>query len=809
MHKDLRLKKHTCIFILALLVLLLGEIFYQVCFAAPEVTPVEVGRPSIFSDNPNPLVCIDGNTVTLEFTVSKPASGDDAEVTGQIQIAGEQLDLTKKEDVDHYTYSATKTITGLNDGEEITCDVSRVKINQVGFEEQLLENPLDKIRFYQDLTVSDVKFISTHGDSRLIDGNQAVFSFLTNHRVTFDGDIKIGEQSVTMAQQQTSKGYLYSGSVTMSSQFNDNTVLKVDTANARIKDDYGNLAQNIIAPANTLTYFAPLIADQTVSGFRLDTTNTGRTDDGIRLVKQGDVVTVQFETTHAVTITKALIGGQEVEVSAKDGKHWSGVYTVVDSLPDNTNITMEIILDDGLNPTFVITENHFEPVRYYADIEINHLLFESNNSQSLALAKNDDDINLTFTTNHPTVISKATIAGKPVACTSQDGVHFTATYAIDGHESDQAALSYEIVVSDKAGNDSITRESDQFITYYAPIQVTDLSMISTNARDGSRYCKDGDNIVIFFKTNHTSDVAATINEKTPIIDNGLSGFTLISHIANGDIKDQGMVSFDFFVSDVAGNQTRRYTQGDVQNQIVYFAPITATTRVTGSGGKTPGYIKNGSTISAVTTANHEAQYTSFAFQDRVISTSGLSVSYTIPYDESILSEGPISYALALEDKAGNILVQNGSESIIYDRTNPAIKIEPNVAGFVNSNLDMTVTYEDANLDAGDMLLAVNGANRLADGRSAGTSYSQKLTLTGEEEYALAATATDKAGNTAAGNTAKVIIDKTNPEIVAIDVDINQVPVYKAGFKLSDHFNRGKISAKRQLYLGTTVSPWPR
>ncbi|MEG2419148.1 MAG: hypothetical protein RSB35_09610, partial [Eubacterium sp.] len=157
----------------------------------------------------------------------------------------------------------------------------------------------------------------------------------------------------------------------------------------------------------------------------------------------------------------------------------------------------------------------------------------------------------------------------------------------------------------------------------------------------------------------------------------------------------------------------------------------------------------------------------------------------------------------MEDKAGNILVQNGSESIIYDRTNPAIKIEPNVAGFVNSNLDMTVTYEDANLDAGDMLLAVNGANRLADGRSAGTSYSQKLTLTGEEEYALAATATDKAGNTAAGNTAKVIIDKTNPEIVAIDVDINQVPVYKAGFKLSDHF---KIEEKYLRSVSCTLAP---
>lgn len=96
MHKDLRLKPHTCIFIFSLLMLLLGEIFYQVCFAAPEATPVEVGKPSFFSDNSNQSICIDGNTVTLKFTVSKPAAGDDAEVTGQIQIAGEQLDLTKK-----------------------------------------------------------------------------------------------------------------------------------------------------------------------------------------------------------------------------------------------------------------------------------------------------------------------------------------------------------------------------------------------------------------------------------------------------------------------------------------------------------------------------------------------------------------------------------------------------------------------------------------------------------------------------------------------------------------------------------------
>ncbi|MGL6294509.1 hypothetical protein, partial [Eubacterium aggregans] len=113
-----------------------------------------------------------------------------------------------------------------------------------------------------------------------------------------------------------------------------------------------------------------------------------------------------------------------------------------------------------------------------------------------------------------------------------------------------------------------------------------------------------------------------------------------------------MVSFDFVISDAAGNQTRRFTQGDVQNQIVYFAPITATTRVTGSGGKTPGYIKNGSTISAVTSANHEAQYTNVDFQGRDINASGLSASYTIPYDEVILSEGSITYNLAIDDKAG-------------------------------------------------------------------------------------------------------------------------------------------------------------
>ncbi|MGL4547862.1 hypothetical protein, partial [Eubacterium aggregans] len=57
-------------------------------------------------------------------------------------------------------------------------------------------------------------------------------------------------------------------------------------------------------------------------------------------------------------------------------------------------------------------------------------------------------------------------------------------------------------------------------------------------------------------------------------------------------------------------------------------------------------------------------------------------------------------------------------------------------------------------------------------------------------------------NTATGNTAKVIIDKTNPKIVAIDVDINQVPVYKAGFKLSDHF---KIEEKYLRSVSCTLA----
>ncbi|MGL6294510.1 hypothetical protein, partial [Eubacterium aggregans] len=278
-------------------------------------------------------------------------------------------------------------------------------------------------------------------------------------------------------------------------------------------DDYGNSAQNIISPSNALTYFAPLIADQIVKKFTLNTTNTGRTDDNIRLVKQGDLVTVQFETTHAVTITKVLIGVQEVEVSTKDGKHWSGLYTVA-NLADNGNIPVEIMLNDGLgNPTFVITENHFEPVRYYAGIKIRDLSFGSNNINGVALAKNDDILILSFVTNHPTTIKKALIGGQMVTCTSSDGMQYTASYRISGQEKDQAVLSYDIMVMDNAGNDPVIQGNDQSVVYYAPLQVSALSMVSTNARDSSRYCKDGDSIVLFFKINHAGDVVAMINGK--------------------------------------------------------------------------------------------------------------------------------------------------------------------------------------------------------------------------------------------------------------------------------------------------------
>lgn len=756
--------------------------------------PIKMSQPIIESNHKDqPLIAIKDDIVRVSFqsdlrvTVDKP-----------IKIAGKEADFEEKKLESGYSYSASIKIGEQKDQTKIGVDMNgaqAVDTRQIGYSAQKLNSPQDEVIFYAPVEVELLEVTSDNNkENTVLNGNRLTVTMKTNHAATLSGTLKIGDVPLTMTPSDRETN-LYTASLeVVNNMFADGKPIEVDGSDLKLSDGFDT--PTTVAPSKTtkLVYYAPLQLGVNINDLNIDTTNHGETHDGIKLVKNGDKIELSFTASRELAGVSGTIFNAPIEFSTTDKLSWKGEFVVDTAWTDSIDLKFALKLFDSVegNPELELTEQHFQPVRYYGPIQVSELAYLSENPIN-NVAKIGDRVVVSFKTNHPCNTLETRLENKQddIVVQSEDGINWKIHTVVSGNMGDLDGVPYYIELSDNASNSVETLEGNS-VQYFAPIIVSNLQLSSTNERDGAQYCKVGDTIMVQFYTNHRVSVSGNINGTNPQI-KADEKQQILSSVINGDeIEDQSVVTFEASVEDIAGNIYAGINQSQVGNQIIYFAPISADVSLSGTFSKTQGYLKNGDSVSASISSNHATRIISSLFNGKSgvskgDGTSNPSTTLSIPENEGSMPEGEVAVTCQLDDAAGNTSMLTGSNGFIYDRTRPSIKIEPILTGFFNRTMSFTVSYSDTNLDPNSTSLKINDDETIKGNEINGPDLTKVVELDKENEYGLTAVATDKAGNTADATTAKLIIDKTNPKITSIDIDMDKKTVYKAGFILAEHF----------------------
>lgn len=452
------------------------------------------------------------------------------------------------------------------------------------------------------------------------------------------------------------------------------------------------------------------------------------------------------------------------------------------------------------------------------------LRYDDLDEETYVIVRDGQDIRITFATKHQILIDEIVTKFSPDGTSSREAPEIDLTYTEnqDGQSlfvytasftigkdpvaniDDQTIIKFIWDITDarsqKTGNIKYS-DGTKWAIYYKPLEITEVTITTSNRKDETQFCKDEDTITVSFMANHYVMV-----EGQTII--GRAGeyedrrrrhrepieYRFTYEIQNGDIEDLEFITFAFAVQDLAGDAFEFTDESaGVINRIKYYAPLEVTAEIESDNAR-PEYARNGDTVTISTTSNHEAQTLDFRLGSREIGDNETYredpvVSYRIPDGEEEMFEGDLFFSVRLEDPAGNYelvseTAEEGEEGtkVTYDRTAPEIRILPGFNGFTNEDVGFTFMYSDMYLDLATVSCVLNDAERIRYASGTETSFSHKVELTEEGEYVVSAVAIDMAGNEMEfAAVCTLIIDKTEP-VIKMQLGRN---TFQAGFTLDN------------------------
>lgn len=572
-------------------------------------------------------------------------------------------------------------------------------------------------------------------------------------------------------------------------------------------------------------------------------------DDNTSLIKDGEKFKVQVFlkdeesgiSDNSVKLT--LENNKEIELQKEDVSKniYSCEYTVNDNgqlnyLPrENTEIKIsklsfsdiagneEIItnfsyLDDNTDGVKISTNK----IKYYRPIEnLNEKVFSTNNSNKLS--KNGDYLVIKFDFTHPVQVKNFKFENEDlldddenlIVTASNENLSYEIKYKIQGKTEDLNYINFSFVVFDDAFNKELTVNSDKDenkVKYMAPIVVRNIDVHTNNVNDGSKYAKNNDVYTISFETNHDTKISTvnTIKDKSAIsIENDYvelsnsdynSNYSIDKEINGEKINDCDIIPFEFYISDEASNDFVYVNNNSdiVKNRIQYYKPIefSANVQVSGANGE---YVKSGDYLSLDIIANHEIEPYSFnvsginALGDNIGYSQNQNLRYLFS-DSTSISEGEVSCNASFSDVAGNIKSMEAlPRRIIFDKTLPTISLFPSFSGFTNKDIAFSTVYQDNNINPQAMSLLINSTEQFSDEdknqAARNKSITKELSLTNEGEYFVRGTMTDMANNKCSSDIeAKIVIDKTNPNVTVSKINTEKTPAFKKGFIIGDYLN---------------------
>ncbi len=550
---------------------------------------------------------------------------------------------------------------------------------------------------------------------------------------------------------------------------------EIDLGSLLVTDKDGRRHQ-VRLPSSGICYYAPLT--DTIVADSLQISSDGQSQ---KVMKNGDTLTLTFATTHPVDVELSRNAGQIVDCVADEANMSFSASICLNGLQnqlsDNRSVPFSVkIADAAGNVTRTVTQDDAPSKYWYADIEIEDLVIQG--SAVLGHVKNGDSIEVGFRVNHPVMIRRARIGGQDIELNCSDGLTWSGAYYVRPDLFfDQVFLAFDLEVEDEAGNQACLNSAEigvKKIQYHAPLTVTNVSVRSTNQMDADRFAKDNDTIIVSFQTNHEAcPIEVMIADKPTIFEGEGTSWSFSRVLSNGELADLSGVPFSFRVTDKAGGLAIFRDQSNVCGNLTYFAPLEILDTKMVSDSPERKILGQGSTVTVVSDLNHQAQVVDGVICERAtfntVADERVSSSVTLDRRDA---EGLVLGHFIYADPAGNTVrleCGGGAGSFVFDATPPIVDWTPNLSGYTNQSVTMTISYSDPHLDAKGLSLMINGVEWLSSvdrGNAEEESMFRKVfTLEGEGEYEISATATDKAGNvTTVNKRALLTIDKTMPTV---------------------------------------------
>lgn len=768
---------------------------------------------SVNSSNANPGLVRDGNKLSIQLKASHKISVKNASIAGRTVILSASNGGC--------TWSGTLVIkTGM------IKDNSFVKYSlnicdTAGNTGTINSNKEKKIKFYAPIKLNDIRISSSNNCKSLAkNGDTVKVSFSTSHPV------KLCKKTLSMSKNHDMEieknGFYRLGKYYYEMSYVVNADQEYDNNQFRFKMIVNDMADNDRVnineeDTNKKVYYYSTI-DSTIESVDFTTQNSSP-----QYVRNGENVTLLLKTKHPVNIKDAFIAGKKVTFNSKDGgKTWISTLKIHNEmLADNSKVEYEFKVEDKAgNAEYSCSNKDKSNITYYSPITINRLNVVSTNKNSDRIAKNGDNIQIDFQTEHPVIISSASMAGKQLTLNSQDGMNWSGCYTVESDDTlNMNAISFNIDIGDNAGNQHVSYSQNDCknIIYYAPIQITDISIHSSNVKDGLKYAKNDDTATISFTSNHDISVSQSnvAGESVEAVSQKISDkeyrWSMNIKIRNGLIQDQNYISFGFIANDEAGNDNVEVTDASqgVQNRIQYFAPVNSETSFKSSYGDGT-FVKNGDSVIVKSHCSHSVDIISAEIFGRSASVQGrqstdLVMTYQIPINEAALPQKDVTFSYIAEDCAGNqINVNQISDSsiiknIIYDRTSPVVKIvNDNTSGasYFAGKASYTIAYTGTNMYEEGASCNINGQECISNyvKTKIDNGYQITVTLEKDRNYVINASCINRAGNRDSSNlSVNITIDTTNPELSVTKVKTGEV--FNKEINMADYLNINESNLK--------------
>lgn len=417
------------------------------------MAPIEVKVTDFSSSNRNRTYAKNGDKITVAFTTNHEVTVDKIKIAGQkLDTSKDSKELTTK---DNKTWTAVYEIKDgdLEDNSPIDFEFT---VNDAAGNTPVTtkkDGELKDITYMAPIKATITGFASNNRNSEKVarNGDIIQLTFTTTHPVKVSrlsiGGKELSGEAKSSDNMNWSIDYLVTPGALQDQQLIPYSFTLTDAAaNTPFTFTSGQEDRNV-------KYFEPI----KVSNLKIVSNNV---KDGSKYAKDGDTITVTFDTQHKTHISVSKIAGKNIEFTSKnnEGKSWTGKYTLKNGdIVDLQQVSFQFNVDDeAANDT--VSKNHqdsavINKLKYYAPITVNATMSSSGSNK--AYAKNGDTIKVSFTTNHEARVNSAVFFNERSGrATGNDTSSLSAEYTIPAGERvlKEDEIPFAINVEDPAGN---------------------------------------------------------------------------------------------------------------------------------------------------------------------------------------------------------------------------------------------------------------------------------------------------------------------------------------------------------------------